>query len=224
MLTAASKNTTGPSPTLTRPSGSILRVAVVFTSRGLAYAGKQEYGRAVADFTEAVKLDPRMAAAFYYRGNAYADKKEYDSAIADYTAVLRIDAKDALAFNNRGTAYANKKQYVSAYKDYARAVELDPQYGHALNNLAWMLATCPRDDLRDGKKAIEHATKACELSDWKVASRLSTLAAAHAECGSFTEAVEWENKAIGMGLATKHEMELAYQRLHLYEKGKPYRE
>ena len=68
-----------------------------------------------------------------------------------------------------------------------------------LNNLAWVLATSPDDELRDGKRAIELAKPACEVTEYKQAHILSTLAASYAESGDFDTAVEWSKKAVDVG-------------------------
>ena len=65
-----------------------------------------------------------------------------------------------------------------------------------LNNYAWVLATSPDDDVRDGKLAVELATKACEATNHEESHILSTLAAAYAETGDFDKATEWSRKAI----------------------------
>ena len=54
-----------------------------------------------------------------------------------------------------------------------------------LNNLAWLLATSPEEGIRDGKRAIELAEKACEETEWQDAHIISTLAAGYAETGNF---------------------------------------
>src|SRR5262249_19208480 len=61
--------------------------------------------------------------------------------------------------------------------------------------LAWLWATGP-DGVRDGKRAVEAATRACELTDWKENEFLDTLAAAYAEVGDFDKAVEYQKKAV----------------------------
>ncbi|MDR0628540.1 MAG: tetratricopeptide repeat protein [Treponema sp.] len=63
----------------------------------MTLANQGEYESAIADFTEAVRLNPNLAAAYNNRGNAYKDKEDYDRAIADYEAALRIDPNHANA-------------------------------------------------------------------------------------------------------------------------------
>ena len=59
------------------------------------------------------------------------------------------------------------------------------------------MATCPEAKYRDGGKAVESATRACELTKWKSSEFLNTLAAAYAESGDFDAAVTWQTRAIG---------------------------
>jgi len=125
----------------------------------------------------------------------------------------------AFAYVKRGHAYTWKNQYDKATEDYAAAIRLDPRDHEARWSLAWLLATCPRAGLRDGKRAVEHARKACELSGWNDANSLSALAASHAECGDFKKAVRWEKKVIEFQSDDK----AAQRRLKLYEQNKPYR-
>ena len=81
----------------------------------------------------------------------------------------------------------------------------------------------PRRILRDGKKAVELAIEACELTRWKEAYCLETLAAAYAETGDFASAVKWQTKAIELEADAKEKDE--YQaRLKLYQEKKPFRE
>jgi tetratricopeptide (TPR) repeat protein len=103
---------------------------------------------------------------------------------------------------------------------------LDEKNPDALNELAWLQATCPVAEVRNGAKAIEYATKACELTKWKTANDVDTLAAAYAEAGDFESAVKWQKEAINL-LTGKEPAEWRSgfeARLKLYQSGKPYRE
>jgi tetratricopeptide (TPR) repeat protein len=95
---------------------------------------KAVYGRAIADFTQAIRLDPNNANAYTERGAAYADKGDSDRAIADFTQSIRLDPNDAVAYSNRGTAYDDKREHDRAIADYTQAIRLDPNYTMAYNN------------------------------------------------------------------------------------------
>ncbi len=91
----------------------------------------------------------------------------------------------------------------------------------ALNSRAWLLATCPDEKIRDGKRAVIDATLCCELANWKDANQLDTLAAAYAESGEFEQAVKWQKEAISL-LKIESRRADCELRLQLYREGKPY--
>jgi tetratricopeptide (TPR) repeat protein len=64
------------------------------------YYTKRDYDRAIADYTQAIRLDPNLALAYLSRGAAYGNKGGYDRAIADWEAVLKIDPNNAQAKQN----------------------------------------------------------------------------------------------------------------------------
>ena len=86
-----------------------------------------------------------------------------------------------------------------------------------------IMAACPEAKFRDGKRAVEFATRACELTKWKNPSFLDTLAAAHAEAGDFDAAVTWQTRAIEL-LTDERQKDDYRSRLVLYQAKKPYRE
>ena len=99
--------------------------------RGLAWSNKRDYDRAIADFSQAVKLDRKLAAAYNNRGLAYRAKGDNDRAIADFSMAAKIDPNYALAFSNRGNAYFDKREYDRAIGDLNQAIKLNPNYVRA---------------------------------------------------------------------------------------------
>ena len=109
-------------------------LAIAYYSRGLAYYDKGDDDRAIADYNEAIRLDPKSAYAYSNRGLAYDHKGDLDRAIADYNEAIRLDPKYALAYFNRGNAYYQKGDDDRAIADYNEAIRLDPKYAFAYNN------------------------------------------------------------------------------------------
>ena len=95
--------------------------------RGRAWAAQKRYGKAVADLSKAIDLDPDNAAAHYVRGVVWDDMGEYDKAIADYTRVIAFNPAFAIAYHNRGVAWARKGDHDKAIADYTRAIERAPE-------------------------------------------------------------------------------------------------
>ena len=62
-----------------------------YCNRGVAYWNKGKHNKEIADYTEAIRLDPKLAQAYYNRALACLHKREYDKAIADYTKFIRLD-------------------------------------------------------------------------------------------------------------------------------------
>jgi lipoprotein NlpI len=109
--------------------------AIACNNRGLAYRGRGELDRAIGDFNEAIRIDPKFALAYNNRGLAYRDKGELDRAIADHTEAIRLDPRFAVAFNSRGFTYDSKGERDRAIADYTEAIRLDPKFAVAFRNL-----------------------------------------------------------------------------------------
>lgn len=139
----------------------------------------------IATITRVIEIDPKNAEAYYNRGNVWYEKGNYNKAIADYTKAIEIDPQYAKAYNKRGLAWQDKGDYDRAIADYTKAIEINPNYAEAYNKLAWLKATCPDGNYRDGARAVECAEKAVGLKE--VYYTLGTLAAAYAEAGKFQE-------------------------------------
>jgi tetratricopeptide (TPR) repeat protein len=101
--------------------------ATAYCDRGIAYGGKRDYDRALADFNEAIRLDPKLAAAYYRRGNIYGNKRDYDRAIVEYSKAIQLDPKLADAYYKRGMVFGAKGDHDRAIADYSEVIRLDPE-------------------------------------------------------------------------------------------------
>src|SRR5262249_51627501 len=172
--------------------------------------------------TEAIRLESGTASGYGLRGHAYQLQGRPDKAVADYTEVLRLHPNHVPTLLARTAVSAQQRAYLDAWGDLEKALALEPENPVVCNNLAWLLATCPEDNYRDGKRAVELARKACELTAWEMPHCLDTLAAACAETGAFADACQWETKA--MALSPDAEKPVRRSRLDTYQNQQPYRD
>ncbi len=101
-------------------------LAVAYTNRGIAYASRGDHKRALADFSEAIRLAPDSPFPYYNRGNAYYDRKEYARALADFDAAIERGPELALAYYNRGLTHQKLGHRDKSIEDYQKALSLDP--------------------------------------------------------------------------------------------------
>jgi tetratricopeptide (TPR) repeat protein len=177
----------------------------------------------VEDYDRALAINPRLATAWCNRGNAHCALGECREAVADCTKAIRLDADYALAYAHRSRARYHLGEYAAAVSDAEQALELDPANPYALHTLAWLLATCPDDKIRDGPRALKLGQRLAALGDtpW----HRTPLAAALAETGDFAEALRLQRELLAEieAKGTDPGVErAAREMLRLFEQGKPY--
>jgi len=116
------------------------------------------------------------------------------------------------------------KDHASALSDFEESLRLNPNHAPAYNSLAWLLATTSDARFRDGKRALESAKKACELTSHQTPEYLSVLAAAYAETGQFDQAIFWQTRALENPRYVETSGAKARRWLQLYQEGKPLRD
>jgi tetratricopeptide (TPR) repeat protein len=109
-------------------------LSIAFLNRGNGYFAKKDYDSAIANYGQAIKLNPRSSFALHHRGGAYYFKKDYDRALADYSEAIRLNPKYFEAFNDRGLVYEAKGDFARAISDFDTAVKLNPSFVIAQNN------------------------------------------------------------------------------------------
>ena len=190
--------------------------------RAILLAGSGKLDVAIDQLEELKRVSPGDVEVILQLAMFYAVEEKPHEAIGHYSAALEQDPNNLIAIRGRGDSYLSVGKHAEAIADLSRALEASPEDPGILNNLAWVLGTSPDDELRDGKKAQELATKACELTEYKAAHILSTLAAAYAETGDFETALKWSAKALELG--SEEQQEPLAKELETYKQGKPVRE
>jgi len=102
-------------------------------NRGNAYATIGDYDRAIADYDQAIRLNPTMAAAFDNRGRLYSEKNQFERAIADYDEAIRLNPNAANALHNRCWARIALGNARAALADCNESLRLEPQNGGTLS-------------------------------------------------------------------------------------------
>ena len=192
--------------------------------RGLIAAERNDYPAAIRDFRKLVTQKPDDAVLMGQLGMLYLAAKQPRQAIKRFTRSIELDDKNFASWRGRSDAEISIGDHKAARSDLEKALELQPDDSGVLNNLAWLLATSPDEAIRDGKRAIELAKKACEETTWKQPHIVSTLAAGYAETGDFAEARKYSKQAVeSEGSSPEVKTQLAGE-LASYEAEKPWRE
>jgi tetratricopeptide (TPR) repeat protein len=162
---------------------------IAYNNRGIAYFEQQDYEHAIADYDEAIRLDPAFGAAIYNRGNAYRAKGDNDRAIVDYNEALRIRS-DSRTYFNRGSAYRAKGENDRAIADYNEALRLDPNYAISYGNRGIAYAV-----QGDHDRAIADYNEAIRLNP-KYANAYGNRGLAYAAKGDLDRAIADYDEAL----------------------------
>ncbi len=190
--------------------------------RSAILAGAGKFEEAVKQFEELQKKAPDDLEVNLRLALIYSGEKKLPQAVELFSKVLASEPANVIALRGRADTLLILGRHAEAVADFEKALKQDSNDSGLLNNLAWVLATSPDDTLRNGKRAIELATKACEVTEYKEAHILSTLAAAYAETGDFETAIKWSEKAVELGEGAQKEA--LTKELESYRAGKPWRE
>ena len=109
-------------------------------------------------------------------------------------------------------------------RKYGPPAQEPAEYFPAICNLAWLLATHPSAEFRNGSEAVRYAEQARHMADAvELPQALDTLAASYAEAGRFQQAVATAEEAIqtAEGQGNESLASAIRDRRKLYQAGKP---
>ncbi|MGH8023520.1 MAG: tetratricopeptide repeat protein, partial [Limisphaerales bacterium] len=195
---------------------------------GEALVLQHRYRAATGQYLAALKISPREPAANKMFAQLLELEGRNREAIEHFqiSACINPDPGACMEMATLDYACGNWRRVVT---DLRQVLMLRPKPSvevTALNNLAWVLATCPDESVRDGRRAVQYAERACRLTDFKQSGTINTLAAAYAEVGRFPDAIGAVQTAIELASAAGDRRGAATSRQFLaqFQKGKPWRE
>jgi Tfp pilus assembly protein PilF len=95
--------------------------------RGVAYERLDVLEKALADYTECLKLDDERTDALNNKAVVLARLERLDEATQDFSRLIELNPQGSLAWRNRALSYADQKQYDKSLADYGKALELAPE-------------------------------------------------------------------------------------------------
>jgi tetratricopeptide (TPR) repeat protein len=185
---------------------------------------QQDLGLAVTAYERALELDPSHAKTRFKLGSLLVASDQVEKGLEQLRQAYPSLQEDLSAHEHLVTTLKNIGRYQEAAQTYRQGLEHFPYDVGLQAGLAWLLATCPDHQVRDGVEALAWATKATEFT--LGARRLEILAAAFAETGDFSAAVRnaTQAKELLLKAGAFSAVEQLDTRLALYRKRQPYRQ
>ncbi len=199
----------------------------VYSNLGFALSKKGDINQAIEHYLKAVQLNPGYYQAHTNLAMLLAEKGKITEALRHWTRSLELEPKQAAAHREWGMVLAKQNKVAEAVLHLREAVRLKPNQPGVLNYLAWILATHRDKTIHNPKEAVRFAKKACQLTDYKYAELLDTLAVAYAAAGQFDEAITTAQKAVDLAISSgqEEEVQILRKRLELYRNSQqPYQE
>lgn len=199
--------------------------AIAHTNLAEALFKKGKMDEAIEHCEKALKMDPNQAVAHSALGLAFLQKGRLDEAVTHLQRALEI-APSAASHCNLGVALIQMGRVKEALANYNKALEIDPADIDSQNNMAWVLATWPEAEIRDGRKAVSLAESADSLAGSGDIRISVTLAASYAEAGRFEDAVKTAQRALRLALAQGNTVRANSIRaqIELYQNGSLFRD
>ena len=105
--------------------------AEAYLNRGIVAEAQGDDHGAIADYSDAIKLNPDYGVLYHYRGLAYERDDKIALAIADYTKALALDPSDTEALSYRAHAYGDSGAFDKAIADFDELIRREPDNADA---------------------------------------------------------------------------------------------
>jgi len=166
---------------------------------------------------------PTDAQTHYRLGETFRVQNRPERSEVHYRQALREDPDLVASYGGLAALLSKRRQYAEARQALQDGLSRDPNDLDLQNSLAWLTATCPNPKIRDGHAALLIAERVCAATGHKRATYLNALAAAQAQTGRYTQAIQTLERAIALtgpgDTALKAQFQLLLKR---YRARRPY--
>jgi len=217
-----------------RDSETLFRHALAVTTNndvaennlGIVFLGQGKLDEAISLLQSAVDLRPDNSPAHENLARALLQKGQVADALVHYRKLLDLQPDNMEIHNIVGTVLVQQGRVQEGAEEWQKVLLVEPDNGNAMSNLAWVFATSPDQPIRNGARAVQLAEQAVRLSGGRIAILFRTLAAAYAENGQFSDAIQTAERGIQLansqgnaGLANELQGNIA-----LYQQQQPLRD
>ena len=132
--TNSNRSQPSPNPVTTpqtQPSSSPQLTATAFYDSGNSKYNLKDYQGAIADYNQAIKLNPDWPGSYANRGHSKHLLKDYEGAIADYNQAIKLKPDDAESYYHRGNSKNDLGDYQGAISDHDQAITLKLAFADA---------------------------------------------------------------------------------------------
>jgi tetratricopeptide (TPR) repeat protein len=181
---------------------------------------------AIVQYTEAIRLSPQHAEPHGNIAMLLQAAGRLPEAIEQLQAALQLNPRLVDVRYRLATAYAQTGRPREAETELGQVLRERPEWSAAEATLAWLLATADDEHLRDGARAVQLAADAAQRTQQRDPNVLNSLAAAYAEVGRYSDAIDVTTQAIEVAQSRGQTAlrDTLADRLAQYRTGQPVRE
>jgi tetratricopeptide (TPR) repeat protein len=108
-------------------------LAAAYQQRGYAAANERRFPEAIADFTEALKVNPKDAGIYEQRAAVEMKINDLDKALADYSEAIKLNPHEARYYLYRGYIFESKADWKNSMADTEKALKIDKKNAEAIS-------------------------------------------------------------------------------------------
>ena len=197
------------------------RYSKAYNNIGVMLRSRREFVDAEKNFRKAIDIDSQLVEAHFNLGTVLDATQQPNEAMDCYKNAIRLNDRYGPAYLRLGMQFESQGLWRQAISTLQRGLGCPSPPIDMGRRLAWLLATCPDDSLRNGKVALQIAQGCVNATKGADAISMSSLAAAYAETGDFGEAEKWQTRAVKIAASISKATHM--ERLRTIQQGSPLR-